>query len=338
MKATTRSQIVMTGPRPIVSELVMALESEELGRKPGSPPLPTDSEPSQQTLSSDRQLEPVWSAAPEQAIVVGPTLATTEAGFLEVRYAVEAIGSSAQAVKELAKRLPEIVVVLTEQRQADKTELSVFRGGRRIAMVDCACNGLLVLPARQYLTLQDCILQANGHTMVTGSLLAFAVLDDVRGNGTLRHDAGAWTATTIDCTDGSKLTLAHPDPEAWTAQMVLTNAKAVGALLEYPNSECSPLDELPSVFDYLLPHALVGRDTRQLKDITALALAWASGRPLDDEIDEAADHLCRRLPARAVAEAAIGSDEETPAKDEVEKVLSRLGVRAPALRLLGGQS
>lgn len=184
MNSTTRSQIVITGPRSSVSGLVVALESEELGRTPGMPPFPIDTviAPKQRTwLTPSGTARQVEAEFPR---VTGPMLATTETGFLEVRYTVEADGSSARAVEALASRVPELTVVLAEQREALRTELIVYRGGRRIAAVDCACNGIVVLPSRHHLTLQECIVQASEGALVTGSLLPFAVLDDVRGNGT----------------------------------------------------------------------------------------------------------------------------------------------------------
>ncbi|GAF46513.1 hypothetical protein [Rhodococcus wratislaviensis] len=338
MKSTTRSQIVITGPRSSVSELVVALESEELGRTPGTPPLPIDTvtTPKQRTCltpsGTARQVEPKLPS------VTGPTLATTETGILEVRYTVQADGSSARAVEALASQVPELTVVLAEQREADRTELTVYRGGRRIAAVDCACNGIVVLPSRHHLTLQECIVQASERALVTGSLLPFAVLDDVRGNGTLRHDAGAWTATVIDCTDGTTLTLAQPDPEVWTAQMVLAKPRALADLLPLQAAEESPIDALPAVFDDLLPYALFARDAYQLRDIAVLACAWATGRTVDAEVEEAVAELCRRLPVRAVAEAAIGSDEETPAREAIVQTLNRLSTDQRGLRVVGGSA
>lgn len=335
MKSNTRSQIVITGPRSSVSELVLVLESEELGRPPGTPPLPIDTVIAPQQRTGPSPLRTVRQFEGELPRVTGPTLATTEAGFLEARYTVAADGSSARAVKALASQVPEITVILTEQRQADLTELTVYRGGRRIAAVNCTCNGIVVLPSRHHLTLQECIVQASEHALATGSLLAFAVLDDVRGNGTLRHDAGAWTASAIDCTDGTTLTLAQPDPEMWTAQMVLTNARALADLLPLQAAEESPIKTLRAVFDDLLPFALLARDSSQLHDIAVLACAWATGRTADAEIEEAVADLCRRLPVRTVVEAAIGSDEQTPAREAVARTLNRLNADQPDLHVVG---
>ncbi len=337
MKSTTRSQIVITGPRSSVSELVVALESEELGRTPCTPPLPIDTvtAPKQRTCLTPSGTAPQVEAEPPR--VTGPTLTTTETG-LEVRYTVEADGSSARAVEALATQVPELTVILAEQQETDLTELTAYRGGRRIAAVDCACNGIVVLPSRHQLTLQECIVQASERALVTGSLLPFAVLDDVRGNGTLRHDTGAWNATVIDCTDGTTLTLAQPDPEVWTARMVLTDARALADLLPLQAAEESPIDTLSAVFDDLLPYALFARDAYQLRDIAVLACAWATGRSVDAEVEEAVAELCRRLPVRAVAEAAIGSDEETPAREALIQTLNRLSTDQCGLRVVGGSA
>lgn len=108
----TRSQIVITGPRDIVAELVRTLEAEEFGRAAGSPPLPVY--PTSRTL----------------ARVTGPEVVIIEGGLLEVRYAVEAGGSSARAVEELAQLIPELTVFLTEQRPSESTELAVYSNGR----------------------------------------------------------------------------------------------------------------------------------------------------------------------------------------------------------------
>lgn len=76
----------------------------------------------------------------------------------------------------------------------------------------------------------------------------------------------------------------------------------------------------------------------QLRDIAVLACAWATGRTVDAEVEEAVAELCRRLPVRAVAEAAIGSDEETPAREALVETLNRLRTDQRGLRVVGGSA
>lgn len=326
MRRVTRSQIVIVGPRPVVSELVLVLEAQELGRSQGSPPLPVDP-PARSARAGRRETAP--DRTPPPTTVVGPTMESIDAGVSEARYTVVAKRGLARSVAELAVRVPEITIVLTEQAQHDLTRLTVYRSARQIAAGDLPCNGLLILPARPQSTLQDCIVLADQHAIATGNLQAFAVLDDVAGNGTSRHDTAAWHGQTLGCADGTKLTVAYPDPEAWTAHMVLTKARALAPLLELPRAENSPLDVLPAVFGDLLPYGLVGRDSRQLQDIAALACAWASGRAVDSEVARAVAGLCRTLPVRAVAEATLGSDGDTLARRAVDEVVEWLAQHRP---------
>jgi hypothetical protein len=328
MRPTVRSQIVIVGPRPVVSVLVLILEAEELGRTPGSPPLPLD--PPANSASSRRH-DPAAPPTSRTTSVVGPTIASIDAGVVDARYTVVAERGLARAVAELAVRVPEITVVLTEQARPDRTHLTVYRSARRIAALDCASAGLLILPARPHTTLQDCIIQADHWALATGSLQAFVAIDDVAGKETARYDASAWHRQTLRCADGTKLTVAYPDPEAWTAHMVLTRAEELASLLELPRTESSPLDVLPAVFGELLPYGLVGRNRRQLHDIAALACAWAARRAVDSEVERAVEGLCRRLPSRAVAEAALGSDGDALARRAVDEVVERLASHQPAL-------
>lgn len=131
MTPTTRSLIVITGPRAVVAELVLLLESPELGRRPGDPPLPMVPPTGRDRSGPRRQVAAVRDRAPAPAAVTGPQFASPGRGLLEVRYTVTAHGSSAAAVAELARRIPEIDVVLTETTPDGHTDITVHRDGRQ---------------------------------------------------------------------------------------------------------------------------------------------------------------------------------------------------------------
>lgn len=327
---STTSQIVIFGPRPVVSELVHVLEAEEFGRSPGSSPLPIDT-----TLASASDQSGVAQCQPQLAdLVVGPVLEALAADVLEARYTVVAGAGLARSVRELASVVPEATIVLTEQSRHDLTHLTLYRSGSRVAHVDFGCNGLLVLPSRAGVTLHDCMALADRHALATAKLQAFVLLDDVLSNAGAACDPGAWHAHSVDCIDGTKLTAAHPDPERWVAQMILSNPGALGALLALPRGDDSPLDFLSVVVDDLLPYGLVGRDERQLRDIAQLACAWSAGRAIDAEVEHAIDQLCQQIPVRAIAEAALGSEVDQRACRAVDRVLERLARHRPVLHLV----
>jgi hypothetical protein len=328
MTPKIESQLVITGPREAVAELVLAFESGELGRRPGDSILPLDA-------PCEKAGPPATDASDGRNVeVLGPVVTSTEAGDREVRYTVRSDGSLGRSVQELARRVPELMVVLAERSSVEHAHLNVYRAGAQIASISHACGGLLLLTSKAHQTLQDCIRQADQHALATGELKAFAVLGDVRLNGTSRHDAGAWHAITTSCADGSALTLATPDIEAWTAQQILTNAPGFAALLEFPRSVNSPVAALAAVFADLLPYSLVGRDPHVLQEITVVACAWAAGRPVDDEVEAAVAELFSRLPARAVAEAALGSGDANAARLAVDRVIDGLNVTKPHLMLV----
>lgn len=122
-----RGLLVITGPRATVAELALLLESPELGRRPGDPPLPLDPPTGGEGLRPRRPPTAMRDRAPARAEVTGPLFARPGAGLLEVRYTVTARGSSAAAAAELARRIPEIDVVLTESTQDGRTRVTTYR-------------------------------------------------------------------------------------------------------------------------------------------------------------------------------------------------------------------